>query len=170
MNAAITVEPASEGDVGILTRRLPRPRAKHLERLERQRRGEALYLIAWRDGEPVGHALLKSPGAVDLAPGKRAGCAEIEDLFVVVAYRRQGVGRRLLVVAEREARRRRFGKLGLAVGVENLAARRLYQRQGFVDTGYGEFVLFGSLTGEDGTRRQWEETCVYLVKQLALDA
>ncbi len=166
VSEAITIEPISADDVPLLVRHLPRPRAKHVERLERQRRGELVYLIAWRDSTPVGHALLKSPGAVDLAPGRRERCSEVEDLFVAAEHRRRGVGSDLMEAAEREARRQRFAKVGLAVGVANAAARRLYERRGYADTGYGEFVLFGSVLGDDGTRHAWEETCIYLVKHL----
>ena len=167
VQGAISIEPLAEADIPALLRHLPRPRAKHVERLERQRRGEALYLIAWRGETPVGHAVLKSPHAVELAPGRRASCSEIEDLFVTAAERRRGIGGLLLDAAEREAQRQGFTRVGLAVGVDNAAARRLYEQRDYADSGYGEFVLFGSVLGADGAAQRWEERCIYLVKQLA---
>lgn len=165
MHRGISVVRLAEAEIPALVEHLPRPRAKHVERLERQRRGELLYLIAWRGATPLGHAVLKAPRAVDLAPGQKAGCSEIEDLFVAAAERRRGVGNLLLDAAEREARRQGFASVGLAVGVENAAARRLYERRDYADSGYGEFVLFGSVSA-DGDTQRWEERCIYLVKQL----
>ena len=74
---------------------------KHRERLARQGRGEAVYLIAWDGGTPVGHVLIVWGGTTDEPMRSRvADCADIQDLFVAPEYRLRGVGSRLLEEAE----------------------------------------------------------------------
>jgi ribosomal protein S18 acetylase RimI-like enzyme len=57
--------------------------------------------------------------------------AEIEDLFVVVEARRQGVGLALAEFATARARGRSCGVIGLNTNERNRAALSLYQRLGF---------------------------------------
>ena len=52
-----------------------------------------------------------------------------------------GIARALLRAAEKEARRRGSGKVGLAVGLENAAARLLYERHGSNESGHGSFTV-----------------------------
>ena len=80
---------------------------------------------------------------------------EIEDLFVAAACRSSGVGTRLLHECEGAAHRRGFDRIGLAVGVENAGARRLYERNGYVDIGAEPYW-------DDGAH----DTLTYLVKEL----
>lgn len=56
----------------------------------------------------------------------------VQDLFVEPAYRRRGVGRRLLCALALHAQRYNAEHLELVVGADN-PARRLYQQAGFSD-------------------------------------
>jgi ribosomal protein S18 acetylase RimI-like enzyme len=62
----------------------------------------------------------------------------IHDLAVLATHRSRGVGRALLAAAEDMARSKGFGKLTLEVQEDNLPARRLYERFGFLDVRYGD--------------------------------
>ena len=126
-----------------------------------------MCLVAWQDGVPVGHGVLKEPKLATPQPVGKEICPEIEDLYVDAAYRRRGVGDRLLEALEDEAADRGYGRVGLAVSVENSAARRLYARRSYLDQGYGEFLISGTVTQADGSVQRWEESCVYLVKDLS---
>src|SRR6478672_6327316 len=105
---------------------------KHADRLLRQARDEAAYLLALADGHPIGHLLLKwdGPCAGHLTE-RMPACAEIEDFVVDPFHRSRGVGTRLLELAEDLTRERRLGALGLGVGVDNRRAQALYDRFGF---------------------------------------
>jgi GNAT superfamily N-acetyltransferase len=132
-----------------------RPRERHLERLELQDAGEGTYLVAWDGAVPVGHALLKR------CTGRVA--PEVEDLFVLPDHRNRGVGTALLRELERHARVDRFERLSLAVELVNLEARRLYEREGFLDTGLPIFEIeYRNLAG----RVVHTEPAVQLVKPL----
>jgi GNAT superfamily N-acetyltransferase len=97
------------------------------------------------------------------------GCAELGDLFVAPASRRQGVGRRLVEAAEAAALAHGSSRLGLELTVanpENEAARRLYAGRGYVDAGVGEFVAGYSYWTPDGAEKRDEEPYRYLVREL----
>jgi GNAT superfamily N-acetyltransferase len=159
-------------EVSAVTAALPglpfAPRNKHKARLELQRTGRAVYLIAWLGGEPAGHVL------VHLSPrseqGAAVGCAELEDLFVREEARGRGVGRAL--IAEAEAAAVRSGATGLGCGVsvanpDNAAARRLYEQCGYTDPGLEEFMLGYTYWDELGEAHRDEEPHRYLAKPLS---
>lgn len=83
------------------------------------------YIVALRRGRIVGYA----------------GLALVEDeayvqtVGVAPAARGQGLGGRLMLALLREARRAGARSCGLEVRSDNLAARALYSRLGFVDVG-----------------------------------
>lgn len=60
--------------------------------------------------------------------------ARIHSLAVSVGVRGQGIGRRMMAKAEREARIRGCNRMRLEVRMDNLPAIRLYKCFGFVDT------------------------------------
>ncbi len=67
---------------------------------------------------------------LDEPPGEYAA---ISDLVVRPAFRRRGLGRRLLTEAERYARTRGATTLKIGVLTRNVGAHRLYERVGFSD-------------------------------------
>ena len=84
-------------------------------------------LVALADDRPVGMASGVSSGAV--------GETELISMYVVPEARGTGVGVALLDAVSRWALGRGSRLLCLDVRAENLPARQLYERQGFVVTG-----------------------------------
>ncbi len=170
MSDAIEIRPMAAKDLPLVRAHLTNGgTAKHAERLARQARGETVYLIAWQGARPVGHALLKWEGAADVSAPQRLGaaCPDVEDLWVAEALRGQGVGSRLLRAAEELAQARGCPWIGLSVGVVPPSpARRLYERLGYRDAGFGLHVERDEYVDEAGETRVWQETCLYLVKAL----
>jgi len=92
--------------------------------------------------------LLRSPSAVCMAAygcGRLTGSmvllfrsgtrsARVYSLAVSPEDRGRGIGRRLMVRAEKEARLRGCTKMRLEVRMDNVPAIRLYEQLGFVDT------------------------------------
>jgi GNAT superfamily N-acetyltransferase len=106
------------------------------DRMERQRRDECIYLVAWEGGRPVGQVLLHRRRPAALAVAERVDALPyIEDAFVVPEWRNRGIGTALLQAAERAASDRGDLGLSLAVSTANRAAQRLYTRLGYVDSG-----------------------------------
>ena len=140
-------------------------RQKHRERLGRQDAGKAVYLVAWCGKIPVGHVLLEWSGTTDEPIASQLlNCPNLEDLFVVPQCRAKGVGSRLLQEAEARARQESYPRIGLGVAVDNIGARRFYQRHGYEDAGFGEYKSGGGYVDRDGKDQTWEEICHYLVK------
>ena len=142
--------------------------SKHLDRVERQGRGEALYLLALIDDRIIGHLLLKwnGPDAVDvrrLVPS----CAEIEDFVVAPALRGRGVGSALLEAADDRCRERGIPVLGLAVGLGNPFARAIYEHRGYALVPGSKHRVTWLQPDGMGRKVEGHEDCVYLVKELS---
>ena len=166
----IEIRAAKMQDLPHLDIYLPRGvSAIHADRMARQDRDEALYLIAWLGDRPVGHALLKWEGTADATVAARLDetCPDVEDLLVAEDMRGCGIGTRLLGAAEERVRERGLRRIGLSVGVmPHNPAQRLYLRLGYRDAGFGQHVEQGEYTRTDGEIHLWQEMCVYLIKEL----
>ncbi len=164
------IRPLSEDEIPLLDAHLDVDRlsGRHDERFAQQQEDRLTYLIAWLGGLPIGHTMVRWTGTTDRYVAERIqDCAHVEDLFVMPEHRSDGVGTQILARAEYLAAERAFTQIGLAVGIDNLRARALYDRLGYVDTGFGVFEIGGSYLDIHGNRRQWREVCEYLVKTLS---
>lgn len=118
----VRVRPCVEADVASVTATEP-PGARVAERMfARHQRGESLYLIAWLGVDPVGS------GELVFEPYR-----ELRSLHVSEALRGRGIGTAIIRAAEEVSRD--AGELSVGVGLENPAARRLYERLGYRGTG-----------------------------------
>ena len=163
----VDVRPLRSDELDVVERTLARYPGKHRERLEGQRRGESVYLIAWDGNEPVGHLNLRVRGRKLPDRAKRFAAAQIEDLRVARGHRRRGVATKLMRRAADEASAHGFRVIGLGVDVGNMAARRLYFAEGYEESGTGQFIVSYPYLDEEGYERQAHETCTYLVKKLS---
>ena len=59
---------------------------------------------------------------------------EITELYVMEEYRRQGIGKQLLMATENELNKRGVNHLHVLTGNENVAAQTLYSLCGYVKT------------------------------------
>src|SRR5258708_13131017 len=104
--------------------------------LAEQTAGSRICFVANVDGKFAGYVTVNwAPqyiGAVEL------GIPEIEDLNVLPAFRRKGIGTRLLERAEEEVALR-SNVVGIAVGLHPAynAAQRLYVKRGYIPAGPG---------------------------------
>ncbi|MBI4539683.1 MAG: GNAT family N-acetyltransferase/peptidase C39 family protein [Gemmatimonadetes bacterium] len=87
-------------------------------------------IMLWREGSRVGH---------------------LYSIVVHPKFRRLGLGRKLLSTCELEARRRACERMTLEVRVDNVRARRFYERRGYRVTEYLPAYYEG---GNDGLRME----------------
>lgn len=169
----ISVRACTPDDVDLLEHAIPSPGLSrfHASRFSEQRAGACTYLIAWMGARPLGHLVLKWYGCDEAKV--RALLPEVPEINSLGVWppeeRGSGVGTLLIRDAERRAAERGYGRVGLAVGVDNLAARRLYQRLGYADWGHGTVDGSWRYLSEDGDDVVVTETTHYLVKQLSPD-
>lgn len=165
----LDIRPLTKDEIPLLDAHLDVERlaGRHRDRFTQQQDGRLTYLIAWLDGVPIGHTMVRWEGTTDTFVAERiSACAHVEDLFVMPELRSQGIGTRILGHGERLAAERGFERIGLAVGIDNPRARALYERLGYVDTGFGAFEIGGTYTDRHGQKREWREVCEYLVKRI----
>ena len=141
--------------------------AKHRDRVERQDRGEALYLLALLGDRIIGHLLLKwnGPHSADI---RRlvASCAEIEDFVVAPGLRGRGVGGALLDAADTHSRERGVTRIGLSVGLENPSARAIYEHRGYVVVPGSEHRVSWLQPDATGCEVEAHEDSVYLIRDV----
>lgn len=105
-------------------------RAAERDRFEAQEKGESLLLIAWEGDEIRGRmGRLYLASKYDVVREKLGDFPEINGLDAWPQG--TGVGTKLIAAAEDFARSRGFDRIGIAVLVDNTAARRLYERLGY---------------------------------------
>ena len=90
---------------------------------------------------------------------------EIQDVFVLPSRRREGVATQLTRACEELAASRGHDRISLSYGIDNVAARRLYERCGFVDAGAEPVRVHGTILVR-GKTLEVDDTLIYFVKLL----
>lgn len=163
----LTIRDCAPGDLPALEHDLPSHGAElHARFLHRQRAGEATYLVAWSGPRPVGSGVigwLGFPSAESRA--RLPGIPVIRNLAVPPPWRNRGVATALIRAAERRILERGQAQVGIAVGLDNPDAARLYRRLGYVDTWLREVSRYDALDEAGGSHR-FEEHNRLLRKRL----
>ncbi len=177
--ATIRIFPIRPGDIDLLRQRMGAiDDASHRTYADMQSRAEGVYLIAWDEDVPVGHVFARwienteVPRIVERFPqaAQFADCPEFIELYVVPGRRSQGIGSQLLGRALQMARERGATQVTICVDTDNLRARALYERLGFVESGIGRFSTTGVLIDETGREKPWQNgPMVMLVMKLGDD-
>lgn len=165
----VEVRLCSESDLVLLNKAIPEP-GYHERRFEQQQTGKASYLLAWQNGVPVGHLLIKWEGS---GPQVNKYLPEVPELNAIGVFppekRSQGIGRQLIDRAEMIVKDKGFKQVSLAVEIDNSRAKELYEKLGYKDWGHGEYFDKWTEKVSDGNEIQHNDPCYYLVKSLELD-
>lgn len=165
------IRPAGMGEFDELCAAFPeRPRELHEERLLHQEQGLGPYLIAWLDGEPVGHIQLQLPDDRDvdsMLEGRAAAWAE--DLWVTPSARGRWIGSALMRALETEARRAGAVRLVFFAGIGPgyAAARAIYAWMGWRERRPEPFIESSTLPRDDGGSDVYVEMVTMWEKDLA---
>lgn len=137
------------------------------DRLDRQREGRGMLLIAQLGEFPVGDVYLWLEQAEEPELNKHLPRVPlIQHLEVHEAFQSRGIGTRLLAAAERELRRLGHARVALGVGLDNAGAMRLYRRLGYREWPHGVIPTTWEEFLPDGSRRRTSEWCHIYVKDL----
>ncbi len=116
----------------------PVPASYHADAFEELMRSDAYadgYMIE-ADGKTVGIALTAKTYSRE-AGGK---VLWLEELFILDGYRSRGLGREYFAFIERYARENGFARIRLEVEAENVRARALYEKLGYLPLEYRQMV------------------------------
>ena len=125
----------------------------------------SIFVAETQDGAGAGYVMLNRLSRYQ--PFRSVNIPEIQDLFVLPAFRRHGTGQALIAACEAAARAEQKTMIGLAVGLHAAygAAQRLYVRMGYLPDGFGivydcEQVPPGALRAVD------DQLCLMMIKDL----
>jgi ribosomal protein S18 acetylase RimI-like enzyme len=107
-------------------------RYRHLYRAAytEAQKGGRLILLAEQDGAIIGQIIARfGSDLAYLEDGSQ--CGYLYSFRVRPLHRNQGVGTRLIQAAEAALRCRQYGKAVIAAAIDNVGARRLYERLGY---------------------------------------
>ena len=164
------VRRAARAELDVLCEAFPdRARVLHEERLDQQEDGHGPYLIAWLEGEPVGHIQLQLPDERDLdSMVEGRGGAWGEDLWVTPSARGRCIGPALMRGMEMEARRAGVVRLVFFTGTGQgyAAARAIYTWMGWRERRPEPFIESGTLPRDDGRIETYVEVLTMWEKDL----
>jgi GNAT superfamily N-acetyltransferase len=140
------------------------------DRLDLQRRGHGILLIAFQDAVPVGHVYVwLAPAHEYEIRAELPGVPLLNRLAVARPHRNQGIGTALLISAETQLRSMGHHQVALGVNVDNTDAIRLYRRRGYQQWARPPIeARTGGDLGNGGGPGQ-EEIFTIFVKQLGAD-
>jgi ribosomal protein S18 acetylase RimI-like enzyme len=166
MIPGLEIRTAAAREIPALERLLPSGLSHHyLNLFNQQQRGQASLLVAWWRGIPIGSGAVWWPGPRDTQiAAVFPGCPEIFALEVIEQRRSQGVGKRLVVVAEALAQARGHTCIGLGVALTNSRARILYERLGYRAWVGGTYLDRSQRLDPNGEPVWVVERCVFMVK------
>ena len=96
--------------------------------------GDQAYVVLAQDTEPTGFALI----TLRPSPYYAGPIATLDELYVRPALRGQGIGSRIMELAESRARTLGVGEVQINVDEVDEAARRFYERRGYSNIEAGQ--------------------------------
>jgi GNAT superfamily N-acetyltransferase len=143
----------------------PRELMHHWERWGWQQQGRAVYLLAWREGWPVGRTTLTRASKYPTVRDTYRCLGEMNALEATPQG--EGIGTAIIGAAEVTASAAGASWLGLAVCLDNVDAKALHERLGYTDWGRGEVIdEWNEPEGFGRPGRRHADPCNYLVKRL----
>jgi GNAT superfamily N-acetyltransferase len=166
MNTNIKIRSATSADIASLESIKPVKEEGYFARcLAEQEKGLRDTYMASLNGQDVGYVILNRKPQYPLY--KKLGIPEIQDLNVLPASRRHGVGTALIEHCEIVVRKEGYAQAGIGVGLHSGygAAQRLYVKLGYIPDGSG--VSYERVNVSHGEIRPIDdELSLMMVKEL----
>ncbi len=168
----VNVRPLRLNDVMIISAAFVRlgwnkPESQYRTYLAEQTAGERDVLVAELGGQFAGYVTIhwKSP----YLPFAQAGIPEVQDFNVLPEFRRQGIGTRLMDLAEQKiAARHDTAGIGVGMYPDYGHAQRLYVLRGYVPDGRGLCYQYRALKPMEQTIND-DDLVLFFTKRLRKD-
>ncbi|GAX60258.1 acetyltransferase [Candidatus Scalindua japonica] len=140
----------------------------HADDLHDQSLSIHTFFVAWINGNPVGHALVRWSGPREETVRKNhPDCPEIYRLRVLKEFRSQGIATAIIKKCENEALKINCRLIGLGTHTNIAAEDNLYIRSGYKLSKVGSYIDTYKTRLEDGTVDTIHKEAQFLIKRIA---
>lgn len=139
----------------------------HADDLHEQSLSNISFMVAWLNGHPVGHALVRWKGPREVTVRREyADCPEIYRLRVLKEFRSQGIATAIIKECENEALKREFLFIGLGTHPEISSEDNLYLRLGYKTSAVTSYIDEYKIRLDDGSVETIRKDSQFLIKRL----
>jgi len=137
------------------------------EDLAEQKSGIHSCFLAFSNSKIIGSGFIRWAGPRDARANVLFPEApEIYRFEVQEKLRSKGIGQKIIVAMEKEAKKRGYHAISLGVGHENTRAYSLYKKIGFTDTSLTDYYDEYFYPTADGGTKKARDLCRYLIKSI----
>lgn len=139
----------------------------HADDLHDQSLCRISFFVAWLNGNPVGHALVRWLGPREEKVRKDyPDCPEIYRLKVLKEFREQGIATAIIKTCEDEALKRHCLLIGLGTNPDISANDNLYKRLGYEPSKVSKYIDTYKTRLKDGTVVTTRKDKQFLIKRI----
>jgi|TARA_B100001964_G_scaffold95760_1_gene107365 GNAT superfamily N-acetyltransferase len=139
----------------------------HADDLHDQSLSSLSFFIAWLNGNPAGHALVRWLGPRDETVRKSyPDCPEIYRLRVLEEFRSQGIATAIIKECENEALKRQCRLIGLGTHSNITSEDNLYIRLDYGPSIVSSYIDTYKTRSDDGTVATIRKEAQFLIKRL----
>ena len=139
----------------------------HADDLHDQSLSRISFFIAWLNGNPVGHALVRWLGPREEQVRKDyPNCPEIYRLKVLEKFREQGIATAIIKRCEKEACKRERRFIGLGTDPNISSKDNLYIQSGYETSTVNSYIDTYKIKLDDGTVVTIRKEAQFLIKRI----
>jgi len=139
----------------------------HADDLHDQSLSSLSFFVAWLNGNPVGHALVRWLGPRDETVRKNyPDCPEIYRLRVLKEFRSQGIATAIIRKCENEALKRHCLLIGLGTHSNITSKDNLYIRLGYEPSTVGNYIDTYKTRSDNGAVATIRKEAQFLIKRI----
>lgn len=139
----------------------------HADDLHDQSLSNISFFVAWLNGSPVGHAVVRWLGPrEDIVRKDYPACPEIYRLEVLKEFREQGIATAIIKRCENEAIKRKYLLIGLGTDSNISSKDNLYIRSGYTSSTVGSYIDTYKTRLKDGTVVTIRKDTQFLIKRI----
>ncbi len=139
----------------------------HADDLHDQSQSSLSFFVAWLNGNPVGHALVRWLGPRDKTVRKNyPDCPEIYRLRVLKEFRSQGIATAIIKKCENEALERQCLLIGLGTHSNITSKDNLYIQLGYEPSTADSYIDTYKTRSDDGTVVTISKDAQFLIKRI----